>query len=247
MLLSSRRSGTTRGFPPPVRCVTAPVRYSCIASTARSSRSKATLRARSARGACAARASAASCRTTIPNRLTVPLRRTNPKKGLDEDPGWKEISWEEALDEIATVLKRVRAEDPRKLLIQRTTTVPRPARRCMAFGTAFGTPNYVDIGRRAALRQRRASDQRDHACVLVDRAGFRVLQLRHLLRRLQGPRRRPRVGFEHEARRRCPGARHEDGGGRSDVQLRLGQGDRMGAACGWAPTRRWRFRCATCW
>src|SRR3990172_916397 len=58
-----------------------------------------------------------------PNRLTKPMRRTNPKKGLNEDPRWKEISWDEALDEIATVLKRVRAEDPRKLLVQRTTTV----------------------------------------------------------------------------------------------------------------------------
>src|SRR5512147_90697 len=56
-----------------------------------------------------------------PNRLTVPLRRTNPDKGLDEDPRWKEISWDEALDEIAKVFGRVRAEDPRKLLIQRTT------------------------------------------------------------------------------------------------------------------------------
>src|SRR5512140_2460949 len=58
-----------------------------------------------------------------PNRLTKPLRRTNPKKGLDEDPRWKEIGWDEALDEVASVLKRVRADDPRKLLIQRTTTV----------------------------------------------------------------------------------------------------------------------------
>ena len=54
-----------------------------------------------------------------PNRLTRPLRRTNPKKGLDEDPKWKEISWDEALDEISTVLKKVRAEDPRKLVVQR--------------------------------------------------------------------------------------------------------------------------------
>ena len=46
-----------------------------------------------------------------PNRLTRPLRRTNPRKGIDEDPGWKEISWDEALDEVATVLKRVRADD----------------------------------------------------------------------------------------------------------------------------------------
>jgi molybdopterin-containing oxidoreductase family molybdopterin binding subunit len=31
-----------------------------------------------------------------PNRITKPLRRTNPKKGLDQDPGWEEISWDEA-------------------------------------------------------------------------------------------------------------------------------------------------------
>src|SRR5512146_993070 len=44
-----------------------------------------------------------------PNRLKKPLRRTNPEKGIGIDPGWKEISWEEALDEVAKVLKRVRA------------------------------------------------------------------------------------------------------------------------------------------
>ena len=31
-----------------------------------------------------------------PNRITKPMKRTNPKKGLDEDPGWEEISWDEA-------------------------------------------------------------------------------------------------------------------------------------------------------
>mgnify|MGYP000237730382 FL=1 len=30
------------------------------------------------------------------NRITKPLKRTNPKKGFDEDPGWEEISWDEA-------------------------------------------------------------------------------------------------------------------------------------------------------
>lgn len=33
-----------------------------------------------------------------PNRLTKPLRRTNPKKGFDQDPGWEEITWDEAYD-----------------------------------------------------------------------------------------------------------------------------------------------------
>ena len=81
-----------------------------------------------------------------PNRLTRPLRRTNPKKGLDVDPGWKEITWEEALDEIATVLKRVRAEDPRKLLIQRTTTVLACFIPFKSFAAAFGTPNLSVAG-----------------------------------------------------------------------------------------------------
>src|SRR5574341_1262000 len=36
-----------------------------------------------------------------PHRVKVPLKRTNPKKGLDEDPGWREISWDEAITTIA--------------------------------------------------------------------------------------------------------------------------------------------------
>jgi len=81
-----------------------------------------------------------------PNRLTKPLRRTNPKKGLDEDPHWKEIGWDEALDEIAAVLKRVRADDPRKLLVQRTTTVTASRIPLAAFATGFGTPNASTAG-----------------------------------------------------------------------------------------------------
>ncbi|MCC6474225.1 MAG: molybdopterin-dependent oxidoreductase [Burkholderiales bacterium] len=81
-----------------------------------------------------------------PNRLTRPLRRTNPRKGLDEDPRWKAIGWDEALEEIATVLKRVRAEDPRKLCIQRTTTLTASRVPFWAFGSAFGTVNFSTSG-----------------------------------------------------------------------------------------------------
>jgi len=51
-----------------------------------------------------------------PFRLKSPLKRTNPRKGLDEDPGWREISWEEALEEIGARLRSIRAEDPRKFV-----------------------------------------------------------------------------------------------------------------------------------
>ncbi len=81
-----------------------------------------------------------------PNRLTMPLRRTNPDKGLGVDPGWQEISWEDALNEIAGHLRRVRADDPRKLLITRTTTVTASKVPAVAFASAFGTPNISNAG-----------------------------------------------------------------------------------------------------
>ena len=31
-----------------------------------------------------------------PNRITKPMKRTNPEKGIGIDPGWEEISWDEA-------------------------------------------------------------------------------------------------------------------------------------------------------
>ncbi len=51
-----------------------------------------------------------------PNRLTTPVKRTNPKKDFNEDPGWVEISWEEALDTIVDKMKTIRDDDPRKLV-----------------------------------------------------------------------------------------------------------------------------------
>lgn len=52
-----------------------------------------------------------------PYRVKKPLMRTNPRKGLFEDPGWKEISWEKALDISAEKIKGVMDDDPRKFLI----------------------------------------------------------------------------------------------------------------------------------
>src|ERR1700751_978327 len=39
------------------------------------------------------------------DRLTRPLRRTRPKG--DADPGWEEISWDAALDQIASAMRRI--------------------------------------------------------------------------------------------------------------------------------------------
>lgn len=43
-----------------------------------------------------------------PNRVRSPMRRTNPKKGRDEDPRFVPISWDEALNTIAAKLLEIR-------------------------------------------------------------------------------------------------------------------------------------------
>ncbi|MBI4332633.1 MAG: molybdopterin-dependent oxidoreductase [Chloroflexi bacterium] len=50
-----------------------------------------------------------------PHRIRSPLKRTNREKGLDIDPGWVEISWEEALETVAGKFKEIREEDTRGL------------------------------------------------------------------------------------------------------------------------------------
>jgi phenylacetyl-CoA:acceptor oxidoreductase len=47
-------------------------------------------------------------KTYHPNRILTPMRRTNPRKGKDEDPGFVPISWDEALDTVAAKLTAVR-------------------------------------------------------------------------------------------------------------------------------------------
>jgi len=81
-----------------------------------------------------------------PNRVNVPLRRTNPKKGPGIDPGWKEISWEEALSEIAERLRKIHQDDPRKLFMQRTTTNTSGRTPLAIFAWGFGTPNLWVAG-----------------------------------------------------------------------------------------------------
>lgn len=43
-----------------------------------------------------------------PNRLLYPMKRTNPKKGLGEDPQWQRITWDEALATIAAELNKAK-------------------------------------------------------------------------------------------------------------------------------------------
>jgi len=78
-----------------------------------------------------------------PYRIKAPLKRTNPEKGLDVDPGWVEISWEEAMNTVTEKIRAAQAKDPRKLMkmygfaanLHETPFVK-------IFTAIFGTPNY---------------------------------------------------------------------------------------------------------
>ncbi len=65
-------------------------------------------------GRLCARGQSAIMNVYNPYRVTAPMKRTNPKKGLDEDPGWVEISWDEALDTVAAKMSEARTTDPRR-------------------------------------------------------------------------------------------------------------------------------------
>lgn len=46
-----------------------------------------------------------------PDRIKVPMKRTNPKKGRDEDPQFVPITWDEAMDMIAEKMMELRANN----------------------------------------------------------------------------------------------------------------------------------------
>ena len=72
-------------------------------------------------------------KTYNPNRVLSPMKRTNPKKGRQEDPGFVPITWDQAFELIAAKLNAVRAEG-----ILDPSGYPRVA---ATFGGA-GTPQY---------------------------------------------------------------------------------------------------------
>ncbi|MDO8751332.1 MAG: molybdopterin-dependent oxidoreductase [Dehalococcoidia bacterium] len=80
-----------------------------------------------------------------PDRVKKPLKRTNPKKGRDQDPGWVEISWEEALNTVAGKLKELRDKGtPERFALFRGRYTPLDADILYGrFGKAYGTPNTI--------------------------------------------------------------------------------------------------------
>lgn len=79
-----------------------------------------------------------------PNRITTPLKRTNPKSAAE--PEWKKISWDEALALVGGKLKEIRESgSPQSvacILESKKGLVPELMER---FFTAYGSPNVVTM------------------------------------------------------------------------------------------------------
>ncbi|MFN2310321.1 MAG: molybdopterin-dependent oxidoreductase, partial [Gammaproteobacteria bacterium] len=82
-----------------------------------------------------------------PDRFKGPMKRTNPKKGRDEDPKFVPITWEEALDTVAARLNRLRENDEshRFALCFGRGWGASDAGILDTFGELYGSPN-VPIG-----------------------------------------------------------------------------------------------------
>lgn len=82
--------------------------------------------------------------TYNPYRIKKPLQRTNPNKGMNEDPKWVEISWDEAFQILTDKLTKIKADNPSKLIWHHghgKYTIGDQFPK--AFAAAFGTPNLV--------------------------------------------------------------------------------------------------------
>jgi len=79
-----------------------------------------------------------------PDRVKVPMKRTNPQKGRGIDPKFVPITWDEALDTVADKMMELRkANEPEKLMYMRGRYSPTSTE--LLYGTLpkiFGTPNY---------------------------------------------------------------------------------------------------------
>jgi anaerobic selenocysteine-containing dehydrogenase len=81
-----------------------------------------------------------------PSRVKVPLKRTNPEKGIGVDPKWQEISWDEAMDLLTEKLRKVREDDPRKLIVSSFDQIALSYFIRPAWAIAYGTPNSDWVG-----------------------------------------------------------------------------------------------------
>jgi anaerobic selenocysteine-containing dehydrogenase len=79
-----------------------------------------------------------------PERISTPLKRTNPVKGRGIDPEWTPVSWEQAIGEVSEKLKALREKgQPHRLLLLHGLNSVSDEDIIRRFADAYGTPNIV--------------------------------------------------------------------------------------------------------
>ncbi len=79
-----------------------------------------------------------------PDRVKVPMKRTNPKKGREEDPNFVPISWDEAIGTIADKMMELRkAGEPEKFVLFRGRYTYMRDLIYSALPKVFGSPNGI--------------------------------------------------------------------------------------------------------
>lgn len=79
-----------------------------------------------------------------PDRVTTPLKRTNPAKGKGIDPKWIPISWDQALGEVSERLRVLREKgQPHQLLLLYGLNTVSDEDIIHRFADAYGSPNVV--------------------------------------------------------------------------------------------------------
>jgi thiosulfate reductase / polysulfide reductase chain A len=92
-----------------------------------------------------------------PDRVKKPLKRTNRDKSPGADPKWQEISWDQALDEIAGKMKILREGSESHKLLWMTEDASFVDIQT-DFCKLYGTPNFsmhsnlCDVGRKASFK-----------------------------------------------------------------------------------------------
>ena len=122
-----------------------------------------------------------------PDRFKGPMKRTNPKKGRNEDPGFVPISWDVALDTIAARLNalRERGESHRFVLCYGRGWGASCAGLQGDFGKLYGSPNvaigHASMCAEGSKRAKQATDgnnsynaydYKNTNCLLIFGAGF---------------------------------------------------------------------------
>jgi len=102
-----------------------------------------------------------------PDRFKGPMKRTNPKKGRNEDPGFVPISWDEALNTIAARLQNLRdkGESHRFALFYGRGWGASCAGLQGTFGKLYGSPNvaigHASMCSEGSKRAKQATDGND--------------------------------------------------------------------------------------